>query len=127
MTHALPRRAALVLAIALFAVIVCMNVASLGVILARPEPHRSLRLAVAATSLSFGAVAAALLVRDFRGQGVPLSISLKPAWLVFGFHLVDLYFFTDKLMFLVTGLLAGGMGLVGVVLLVLALRPRSPA
>jgi hypothetical protein len=126
-TPAFFRRAALVVAIALLAVIVGMNLSSLGAILARVEPHRTLRLAVAASSLSLGAVFAGLLIRDFRGRSLPLSISLKPAWLVFGFHLVDFYYFTMKTLFLVTGLLAGAMGVAGVVLLAFALRRRAAA
>jgi hypothetical protein len=89
------RRTALVLAILLFSVIAGWNLSNLGAILARAEPHRSLRLAVAASSLSLGTVAVALLVRDLRGGRIPHSIALMPAWLVFGLDLVDSYFFTN--------------------------------
>lgn len=121
------RRTALVLAILLFSVIAGWNLSNLRAILARAEPHRTLRLAVAASSLSLGTVAVALLVRDLRGGRIPHSIALMPAWLVFGLDLVDSYFFTNRILFLVTGLTAVVLGLAGLALLARAFRRRTAA
>ena len=119
------RRTLFAVALGLFAVIAGWNLSSLGTILARPEPHRSLRLAVAASSLALGGGALVLLVADLRGSRIPRSVSLMPAWIVFGLDLVDSYYFTNRPLFLVTGLAALGMGMAGIVLFVRAVRRRT--
>lgn len=119
---ALARRVALVLGAALFLVIAGMNLTNLSTILSREEPRRSLRVFLAAASVSFAMITLALLVRDVRGRGIPLAVVLRPAWLIVGLNLVDMYFATHKGLFMVTGGLAIAVGVWGTALLFRSLR-----
>lgn len=120
----LGRRLALLAAAALFIVIAVMNFSNLSVILAREEPRRSLRLALAACSLSLGSIMITLLGFDLRGRTLPLTVTLRPAWLIVGLNLIDEYIARQHPTLLLTGLLATAMGVWGGIRMFVLLRRK---
>jgi len=121
----LGRRLALLAAAALFIVIAVMNLSNLPVILAREEPRRSLRLALAASSLSLGSIMITLFGFDLRGRTLPLAVTLRPAWLIVGLNLIDEYIARQHLTLLLTGLLAAAMGVWGGIRMFVLLRRKA--